>query len=283
MAATVVDNRLRSLFDDLCQLRFDADERRPLAVNLTDILEVAAVVVGVKPAHVNGQGFGSATLLDELEDLARRYEFRTLRTKQIRHYVHRAPCYDQAIYRYMKSDDEEEQRQAELDVLWVYRDPLLNSLILDTVDGKRSVSKVLGYPECCVLYEAETTLRYSELYINALGSTHGAKTVEDYIRLLKEDPGAPFDTSQIDTTIEETGRRFPYVQFEACRTCLNSPESPAANINRSMRDLAFALSPTFGRNIWKAQYEVFARRLKIGRNDPCPCGSTRKFKTCCVE
>lgn len=56
MVATVVDNRLRSLFEDLCQLRFDADERRPPAVNLTDILEVEAVVVGVKPDMLMGRG-----------------------------------------------------------------------------------------------------------------------------------------------------------------------------------------------------------------------------------
>lgn len=25
------------------------------------------------------------------------------------------------------------------------------------------------------------------------------------------------------------------------------------------------------------------RRMKIGRNDPCPCGSGRKFKKCCIH
>jgi uncharacterized protein len=25
-----------------------------------------------------------------------------------------------------------------------------------------------------------------------------------------------------------------------------------------------------------------ARALRLGRNDPCPCGSGRKFKKCCV-
>ena len=22
---------------------------------------------------------------------------------------------------------------------------------------------------------------------------------------------------------------------------------------------------------------------KVGRNDPCPCGSSKKFKACCIE
>jgi len=25
------------------------------------------------------------------------------------------------------------------------------------------------------------------------------------------------------------------------------------------------------------------RRIKIGRNDPCPCGSGKKFKKCCIR
>jgi uncharacterized protein YecA (UPF0149 family) len=25
------------------------------------------------------------------------------------------------------------------------------------------------------------------------------------------------------------------------------------------------------------------RRVKIGRNDPCPCGSGSKFKRCCIN
>jgi len=25
------------------------------------------------------------------------------------------------------------------------------------------------------------------------------------------------------------------------------------------------------------------RRVKVGRNDPCPCGSGLKFKKCCIS
>lgn len=28
---------------------------------------------------------------------------------------------------------------------------------------------------------------------------------------------------------------------------------------------------------------VSMKRVKIGRNDPCPCGSGLKFKKCCIE
>jgi uncharacterized protein YecA (UPF0149 family) len=32
---------------------------------------------------------------------------------------------------------------------------------------------------------------------------------------------------------------------------------------------------------WVAEEDAHAREGKIGRNDPCTCGSGRKFKQCC--
>ena len=32
---------------------------------------------------------------------------------------------------------------------------------------------------------------------------------------------------------------------------------------------------------WLAEEDARARQGKTGRNDPCPCGSGRKFKQCC--
>jgi uncharacterized protein YecA (UPF0149 family) len=32
---------------------------------------------------------------------------------------------------------------------------------------------------------------------------------------------------------------------------------------------------------WVAAEDALARRGKTGRNDPCSCGSGRKFKQCC--
>lgn len=29
--------------------------------------------------------------------------------------------------------------------------------------------------------------------------------------------------------------------------------------------------------------ERLVRRVKVGRNSPCPCGSGRKFKKCCIS
>jgi uncharacterized protein len=32
---------------------------------------------------------------------------------------------------------------------------------------------------------------------------------------------------------------------------------------------------------WKARRQPPERKPKTGRNDPCPCGSGRKYKRCC--
>ncbi|RXJ74810.1 hypothetical protein CS022_00885 [Veronia nyctiphanis] len=36
-----------------------------------------------------------------------------------------------------------------------------------------------------------------------------------------------------------------------------------------------------GKNLWFYIDGVFPGNLKAGRNDPCPCGSGKKFKKCC--
>jgi uncharacterized protein len=32
---------------------------------------------------------------------------------------------------------------------------------------------------------------------------------------------------------------------------------------------------------WAAEMDAGGRKQKTGRNDPCPCGSGKKFKHCC--
>lgn len=32
-----------------------------------------------------------------------------------------------------------------------------------------------------------------------------------------------------------------------------------------------------------AKGHKFLRQIKVGRNEPCPCGSGKKFKNCCIH
>ncbi len=121
----IVDKRLHSLFQDLRQLRFHSTDKPSRTENLTDILEIVAVMAGLKPAHLSGQGFRSGALIDALERMAARHGLLSLRTKEIKPYRHRRPRYDPAIYRW-ETDSEERRRQAGVDVLWIYREASLN-------------------------------------------------------------------------------------------------------------------------------------------------------------
>lgn len=37
------------------------------------------------------------------------------------------------------------------------------------------------------------------------------------------------------------------------------------------------------RQVLEGKGYTFVRRVKIGRNEPCPCGSGQKFKRCCIS
>ena len=38
---------------------------------------------------------------------------------------------------------------------------------------------------------------------------------------------------------------------------------------------------------WPEKYHIIRKThrklIKVGRNDPCPCGSGKKYKNCCIE
>ena len=34
---------------------------------------------------------------------------------------------------------------------------------------------------------------------------------------------------------------------------------------------------------YKAMHTPVVKKYKINRNDPCPCGSGKKFKNCCID
>jgi hypothetical protein len=39
----------------------------------------------------------------------------------------------------------------------------------------------------------------------------------------------------------------------------------------------------FGRPAWEHEHVNATSAQRAGRNDPCPCGSGRKYKQCCLE
>ncbi len=51
----------------------------------------------------------------------------------------------------------------------------------------------------------------------------------------------------------------------------------------SIEMFVLAARDSFGEGRGRAPASTVVRAEKVGRNDPCPCGSGKKFKRCCVD
>jgi hypothetical protein len=272
---------LRELLSDLRSLPFGLPDKPDPWQNLTDMLELLAVAAGTKPAHLQGQGFRSEAVIHGLEAVAPRYGLCCLRTPALRNYRHRHPDYDPKIIVWEDRRTAAEQALAP-GLLWVYADRELEAAIREAVSGVRSVAAILGYPDCCTLRNSEVQIAIAEAYVRRLFEQYRISTSEECIRL--QENNAPVDALLPPDVGEDTLWRFPYTQVRACADCLRDAASPAARVNRRMRDLAFDVNPSFGKAIWRARDRVATkgRTRALGRNDPCSCGSGGKYKKCCA-
>ena len=173
-------------FRALSLLAWHSEERESEHENLMDILESVAVLEGLKPAHLNGQGLHSDSLIGELELTARKFGLLTLRTQGLSAYYHRQPSYDPEIFEWERQDSNENRKTGK-SVLWIYRNAELSADIHRTVEGSDSCSGVLGYPECCVHHNVEEIIVDQELLINGLMREFGACSSAQIIDLLIRD------------------------------------------------------------------------------------------------
>lgn len=279
--------RLLSLFHDLQPTAAPTRCKPDPHENLTDILEIVAVAAGIRSAHLQGQGHHDEHRLAVLEGVARRHGLTTLRTRSLTpFFIHRPRRYDPRLIELEDADNVKNQQERP-EVLWVYAEPQIITKLQDVVAGRAGVSDVLGYPICCEVYSSEQKLAVAEAYVQGIINTYHPPTADEIVALWKRNV-------QVQITIDPDAdvlhyrhslRRFPYIQFTACPTCRADKDSPAVRVNGRMRDLAFSLSPSFGRQIWEARDLVInkGRPIAIGRNDPCPCGRAAKFKKCCAR
>lgn len=276
MSSIVLNDALRALFYQLQKLKFDLAEKPSGRENLTDILEIVAVAAGIKPAHVNGQGTRSETLLLELEKIASERSLLALRTHPILPYLHRSPNYDSRFAAWQDEQTKQECLSSPF-VLWIYKDSSLKKAILNAVNGGPWITRVLGYPECCVVDYSEKLIRFSELLVGGYKTQYNATSTEDFIRLSTEDASVEVDDDEYKkiTKLE----LLPFVQIFACDECLAADDTPATLINSQMRDLAQKLSAEFAKEIISDFIREFG--TKPGRNDACPCRSGQKYKKCC--
>jgi hypothetical protein len=120
-----------------------------------------------------------------------------------------------------------------------------------------------------------------EAYVAALRRSYGTRDTAAILRLMESDTQVEVGRSAPDHTFLESGARFPYVQFNACPTCISKSDSPAANVHGRMRKLAFSLDRGFAIQIWRTQ--LAERGIPFpSRSSSCPCASGEKFKRCCA-
>jgi len=274
-----------SLFSKLLAVSQESKERPDKAENLTDVLEILAVFDGFRPAHASSQQFHSESLCAKLEGIVSEFGLTSLRTLVIEPFNHHSPRIPNEV---LTAFDEANARDRHLQPkpLWIYRDPATADRIQSAVNGKISRSEALGYPECCIRHESKVTARLLEQFIQGLERKFKVQTQAELIRLLDEDASPDeIDTSWLAPEVVASYRLYPYIKFRACPECLNDKNSPAAKINRQLRDLAFSLSPTFCRDIWHSRYQNLSkdRTVQVSKNSLCPCGSEEKYKRCCGE
>jgi uncharacterized protein len=84
-------------------------------------------------------------------------------------------------------------------------------------------------------------------------------------------------------------RRADQIVMPILALCSHTPKEVQIQLTAEMREGILAQLPATVQMIaayWRAPNLGFTRceplrSTKVGRNDPCPCGSGKKFKKCC--
>jgi hypothetical protein len=277
---------MERLFHDLKPIAVTTGGKPDPHENLTDILEIVAVSLGHRRAHLQGQGQNDPQRLDFLEAIGRKHGLTTIRTRTLIPYFHRPRNYDARIVGFEDANNLRKQREGP-EVLWMCVDQGSADRIPDVVAGRTGVSTLLGYPTCCERHSSEQNLIVAEAYVQGIIDTFHPPNADEIVRLWQRDVQVQIaiDPDADILHISRSLRAFPYVQFTACAQCRAATESPASRVNDQMRDLAFQLSPAFGSRIWRTRDLVVnkGRPIPVGRNDRCPCGRGAKFKKCCGQ
>lgn len=236
---------LKRLLKDLQVISFDPEEKESQSEILLDFLEIVAVACDKKPAHLQGQGMHSESLMRGIEDTATRHGLHSLRTHPIVEFWPRKPSYDTEFFEWQQERDRREKEQ-QPSILWIFKSPELEEAIGRTVSGEIDVTTTLAYPECCVRYEDELNVQLSEMLVEGFKREHGARSVEDFIHCTETDArvtsNLPHDPR---LRIRQSTAKFPFVQFYACDSCLRASDLPAGRANLEMKKLARMLSPFF--------------------------------------
>jgi hypothetical protein len=232
-----------ALFRELRAVNFGAgkpDEHE----NLLDILEIVAVLVGLKPAHLQGQGQHDEATSLALTEIALRHGLLAHQSKGFAEWKHRPYRGDQSFQAWMDGPE----RNGDWQVLWVYREPQLLNVIGDVVEGVRRPGEALGYPECCERAHSERALLVLEALERGYREEYGARSTDELIQCALQDRPVAVDEDP-DAELPALLETYPFIQFIACSACAKSRGSAADRKNNAMRILARNLDASFSKAI----------------------------------
>ena len=148
------------------------------------------------------------------------------------------------------------------------------SSVATAISGLREI--VARYPDCrrqCIgilvrmlLPHADTDQTINGFAVSALIDLHAVEvidTIRDAFRRNAVELSIAGDVEDVEIELGLRERRAtPAPRY----TLVPAGWSPQSSVDRSQRDT-----------------HVSPRREKIGRNEPCPCGSGKKYKKCCLQ
>ncbi|HEX3151484.1 MAG TPA: hypothetical protein VHR66_25625 [Gemmataceae bacterium] len=265
----MVPEHAHSLFSALRRINFHRKGRDPHH-NLTDPLEIVAVAIGLKPAFLGGQKPSDQELLDEVAKVTSELGLHARKTSGVGPMAEllslSPPPVDRAFLEYFITEDSYHLR-SEFPVCWIFADPTIAGQIDECERGTRSLSEVLGYPQCCVENLLRLQGRKYELKLDAYRREYMAKSVEELIDLENKGVGpsravkARIESvnTEIAKQVGESIVKFPFIHFTACPPCLSASGSPADLIHSLMKDLAFSLDQKFAREF--EEYGSYYREI----------------------
>ena len=83
-------------------------------------------------------------------------------------------------------------------------------------------------------------------------------------------------------SFEEMFNAMPIeMQHQLMEQFAQSQEAPFAMMPGDVEEPAMVQQPEMVRSEPEIQVTYYREEPKVGRNDPCPCGSGKKYKKCC--
>jgi len=93
-------------------------------------------------------------------------------------------------------------------------------------------------------------------------------------------PTLPCECGNVYAVYQDTPTRFEDTEPEAARILMEACGDKEIRMQYAKKELCLPPGERMFRS-YGEKSEPIRSEGKIGRNDPCPCGSGKKFKKCC--